>query len=332
MPMRVRVLLGLIVVALAVGLILWLVRSTPIGQPTPVGSPLPGGAPAVGGWTRLGDAPFARLEMATTAFDDRIWLAGGLNPDGSATDAVEVFDPASESWSDGPTLPAAVHHAALASDADRLVLVGGYAAPSFGPTDAVWILEPRADAWTPGPPLPEPRAAGALTFDGVRLVYGGGVGPGGVRSEVFALDGERWVEVGMLARPREHLAATSDGDGRVWFLGGRQGGLDSNLGDVDLVEGSEVTTLKAISPRGGVAAFFAPGIGACLSGGEAPLRAYTTVECVDGSGRITALPSMNDMRHGHGAGVVGDTAYVLLGGPTPGLSAQASVESLTIGR
>jgi hypothetical protein len=33
-------------------------------------------------------------------------------------------------------------------------------------------------------------------------------------------------------------------------------------------------------------------------------------------------------RHGHGAAVVDGIAYVLMGGPTPGLSAQSSVESL----
>lgn len=269
--------------------------------------------------------------MATAVHDGRFWLAGGLDPDGSASNEVRVFDAASGDWTDGPSLPAAVHHASLVSDGTRL-LMGGYAAPGFGPTDAVWLLSDGADAWTAGPPLPEPRGAGAAAWDGTRALYGGGLGQLGVRDEIFAFDGEAWSSVAGLSQAREHLGAASDGAGRTWFLGGRLGGIDTNLGTVDLVEGAAVAAIGELSPRGGVAAFLVPGIGACLTGGEAPLRALTLVECMDAGGRITALPEMTQTRHGHGAGVVDGVAWVLLGGPTPGLSAQSSVERLTLPR
>ena len=149
-----------------------------------------------------------------------------------------------------------------------------------------------------------------------------------MRGEVFALEGGEWVELGVLARPREHLAATSDGEGRVWVMGGRQGGLDRNVGDVEVVQGRSVELVASLTPRGGVAAFFAPGIGACLTGGEAPSFALTTVECVDAGGRVTAFPFMLQARHGHGAGVVDGVAYALLGGDVPGLDATPTAEML----
>ena len=77
-------------------------------------------------WQRLPDAPFARLEMGVAAHDGRIWMAGGLSPFGEALTDVEIYDPASGEWTDGPALPASVHHAALVSDGDRLLLIGGY--------------------------------------------------------------------------------------------------------------------------------------------------------------------------------------------------------------
>lgn len=331
---RTRVLAVLVVIGAIVAGGLWLIRLTPVGQPGPLGTPLPSDAGS-GGWRQLPDAPIARLEMATAVHRDQLWLAGGLEADGAATAAVSVFDPASGTWTDGPELPVAVHHASLVSDGERLVLIGGNAAPTFGQTDAVWLLEPGAAAWSPGPPLPAPRGAGAAAFDGERIVFGGGVGPdgagpSGTSDAVFALDGGAWSEVGRLSRPREHLAAASDGEGATWFLGGRQGGLETNVGDVDLVVGEEVRPLPALSPRGGVAAFFLPRVGACLTGGEALLRASTLVECVDASGRVLAPPSMSHQRHGHGAGVIGGTAYVLLGGPTPGLSVHSSIEAIDI--
>ncbi|MEO7295187.1 MAG: kelch repeat-containing protein, partial [Candidatus Limnocylindria bacterium] len=296
-----------------------------------LGSPLPSAHTTAAGWKAGPTAPFARLEMATAVLGGRIWLAGGFNPDGSATDEVAILDPATGEWTDGPRLPAAVHHAALAADGDQLFLIGGYLGSTGEVTDAVHVLDPADGVWESGPSLPEPRAAGAATHDGSRIVYGGGVGPGGVRDDVFVLASDEWSRIGALARTREHLAATTDGEGRSWFLGGRQGGLDRNVGDVDLVEGTSITLLATLSPRGGVAAFLAPEIGACLTGGEAPSFANATVECVDATGRVTALPDMIQRRHGHGAAVIDGIAYLLLGGEEPGLSASATVETLELG-
>ena len=328
--MLARVLLVLIALAIGGGVLVWIVRYQPFGPAGPVGSPLSSTHPAAAGWVEGSEAPFARLEMATAMLDGRIWLAGGLEPGGGVTDALSIFDPATGEWTDGPPLPAAVHHAALASDGDRLFLIGGYLAATNGPTDEVHVFDPSTGTWDAGPSLPEPRAAGAATHDGTRIVYGGGVGPGGVRDDLFALAEGAWSGIGTLTRAREHLAVATDGSGRAWFMGGRQGALDRNVGDVDLVEGTSVRRLPAVSSRGGVAAFFAPGIGACLTGGEAPSFALTTVECVDADGRITAMPEMGQRRHGHGAAVIDGIAYAVLGGAVPGLSASSTVEMLVL--
>jgi non-specific serine/threonine protein kinase len=295
---------------------------------TATSSPVAGTA----AWTELPDAPLARLEMATTAHDGRIWMAGGLSPLGEAISEVEVFDPATDEWTSGPPLPTAIHHAALVSDGDRLLLIGGYLGSSFNqPTDIVLALADGAESWEPGPSLPDARGAGAAAWDGSRVVYAGGVGVGGVSGDVFALVGDAWELMGAMPRAREHLAAASDGEGRTWLLGGRVGSLESNLGDVDLVEGDAVTPLPPLpTSRGGVGAFHLPGLGACLTGGEAPDRAFRTVECVDADGTVTTASDMLVERHGHGAAVVDGAAYVVLGGPVPGLSAHASVERLDL--
>lgn len=327
--MLTRVLLILIMVGIGAAFVVWVVRYQPFGPFGPIGSPLPSTHAAAAGWSEGPEAPFARLEMATAALDGRIWLAGGLTPDGGVTDELAVFDPATGEWTDGPSLPAPIHHAALASDGQRLFLIGGYR--ENGPTDEVHVLDPATGGWEPGPPLPEPRGAGAASHDGSRVVYAGGVGPGGVRDDIFVLADGRWSRIGTLTRAREHLAAATDGAGRVWFLGGRQGGLDRNVGDVDLVEGDDVRRLASLSARGGVAAFYAPGIGACLTGGEAPSFAFATVECVDALDYVTALPAMGQRRHGHGAAVVDGVVHALLGGTVPGLSASSTTEALALG-
>lgn len=285
-------------------------------------------------WERLDDAPFARLEMAVTAHGGRIWLAGGLSAFGDAMTEVDIYDPATASWTDGPALPSGLHHAALVSDGARLLLIGGYLGADFNrPTDLVLVLADGDTEWREGPPLPDARAAGAAAWDGDRVVYAGGVSGGAVVSDVFALADDAWIRLGSMAQPREHLAATSDEAGTVWLLGGRVGGLDSNMGVVETVSGTTIAAIASLpTPRGGVAAFHVPGLGACLTGGEAPDRAYTTVECITSDGTITTLPELNEPHHGHGAAVIDAVAYVLLGGPRPTLSAGATVEALAVGR
>lgn len=305
---------------------------SPLGaSASPTDVPSTATSAEVTGWERLEDAPFARLEMAVAAHDGRIWLAGGLSPFGEALTDVEVFDPAIGAWTDGPPLPASVHHAALVSDGDRLLLIGGYLGSEFNrPTDIVLVLADDAGTWTEGPPLPAARAAGAAAWDGERVVYAGGVGDG-VRADVYALRGDAWDRIGAMATPREHFAATSDLEGRTWLLGGRAGGLDSNMATVELVAGSDITMLDPLpTPRGGVAAFFDSALGACLTGGEAPDRAYTTVECTGTDGTMTTPPQLLEPHHGHGAAVVDGVAYVLLGGPEPMLTASATVEVLAL--
>ncbi|MGH3923403.1 MAG: hypothetical protein ACRDTT_11140, partial [Pseudonocardiaceae bacterium] len=84
--------------------------------------------------------------------------------------------------------------------------------------------------------------------------------------------------------------------------------------------------------RGGVAAFWSAGTGACLAGGEEPTGTLGAVECIDASGAVVVLPPLGLPRHGLGAAVVDGVAYVLLGGPKPGLSVSGTVEALPLKR
>ena len=289
-------------------------------------------APDERGWVRVALAPAALTEVAAAVHQERIWVAGGLDGAGRAVDLVLIYDPTSDSWTKGPPLPVAVHHSALVSNGDALFLIGGYSGDGFGrPTDAVYRL--REDGgWAPDEPLPEPRGAGAAAFDGRgRIMYGGGVGPAGVSAGVFMQDGRGWFSIASLSEAREHLAATSAGAGSVTFLGGRVGGLDGNLGTVEFVSNDGVVgrTEDLPTARGGIAAFSTGTLGACVVGGEGPNGTFGNVECV-GAFEVTTLPGLTVPRHGLGAVFLDGRAYVLLGGPQPGLTVSDVVEVLDL--
>ena len=291
-------------------------------------------APDALGWASRAAAPFSLTEVAGAAFEGELWVAGGLDLARAGSDLVGVYDPRTDRWRTGPRLPNGVHHASLVGTPDGLFLLGGYvAAPDEQPSDGVWRLAPGAAEWVAAAALPEPRGAGAAAWDGERIVYGGGVGPAGVSDTVWALEEGQWSVVGRLSRAREHLAATSGGDGRSWFLGGRTGGLETNLGTVDVVEGAAARFVGEVpTTRGGVAAFWWPAGGACLVGGESPGGTNTEVECIDADGGVTDLPRLQVARHGLTAAVIDDVALVGLGGPQPGLFVSDVLEALPLGR
>ncbi len=295
----------------------------------------PTAAPATtssGAWERRTDAPLELTEVAAAAHDDRIWVAGGLTADGDASSAVLIYDPAEDAWTEGPDLPEPVHHSTLVSDGETLRLIGGWTDSNFERfTDAVWRLDEANGSWVEDVALPEARTAGAAAWDGSRIVYGGGFDPDSVSAAVLAFQGDGWTQVARLANPREHLAATSDGSGATFLLGGRLSGLDGNLALADLVEGGSSTTIGELpTPRGGVAAFWWPALGACLVGGESPGGTNAQVECIDEDGDITVLPGLAHPRHGLGAAVVDGVAYVALGGDQPGLFVSPTLEAFEL--
>jgi hypothetical protein len=285
-------------------------------------------------WSPLAEADTALTEVGAAAFEGELWTAGGLTEEGEVSTAVQVYDPQSDTWRAGPDLPEPVHHASLIATDTGLVVVGGYRTLGFDPVADVFVLDDDGEAWVEAPDIPAPRGAGAGAWDGERLAYGGGVGDDGLAAEVWVVDdvqGGDWREVGTLSVARDHLAATSDGDGTVWFLAGRRGGLEANLGTVDRLGGDEVAAGGELpTPRGGVAAFFSDEHGACLAGGEAPDGTFAEVECVDGDGAATELPPLATARHGLGAAAIDGVAYVALGGPEPLLAVSTTIEALRV--
>jgi hypothetical protein len=282
-----------------------------------------------GGWTEGPPAREALTEVAVAAHDGRIWVAGGMGPDGAPVTTVQVLDPATGVWDLAPPVPEPVHHSALVSDGDALYLIGGY---GFDGAPRAAVHQLAGDGWTETAPLPEARGAGAATWDGAgRIVYAGGVGPDGVSDEAWAQTDHGWEPYGRLPEPLEHLAATSDGAGSVFVMGGRRGGLDTNSARVTVLGAGGGRALGEVpTRRGGVAAFWWPALGACLVGGESPGGTHAEVECLAPDGSLTSLPDLGRPRHGLGAAVVEGRAYVLLGGEQPGLFVSDLVEVLEL--
>jgi N-acetylneuraminic acid mutarotase len=272
-------------------------------------------------WKELDKAPGTFESSGVTVFDGKVWIAGGLDEARKPTRKVWVFDPSDESWEAGPDLPGVLTHTALSRNGDRLLLMGGFRFDS-GATAVknVWQLDEEGKRWERGPSLPIELGAAAAAWDGKRVVLAGGVRHDESTSDaVFVLEGDRWRELdAKLSEAREGLAADSDGNGKVWFMGGEAAGASggkTEYANVDVVSGDDVAQAGEVPiPRGAVAGVLLRPATACVVGGRNGAgRPIGAVECVDAAGKQLALPSLPVGRLGMVAALSGDKLYVFGG-------------------
>jgi hypothetical protein len=285
-------------------------------------------------WETLPAAPTARTEVTAAAVGSRIFVMGGFADDGSTVGAVQVYDAAAEAWSEGTDLPVGVNHPMSALLGGTVYVFGGYLGPGLSnPTERAFAL--RGGRWIDLAPMPEPRAAGGAGAAAGRLYVVGGVGPSGLAGPtlVFHPPTERWTIAPALPTPREHLGVASFDD-LVYAVGGRTGGIGSNLTAAEVFEpgtGKWRRLPEMPSARGGIGAAATDNGFILVPGGEAD-RAFDTVEAFDiRSGRWLVLPPMPTPRHGLGVAGVGSTVHVIAGGPSPGLAFSAANEALDLG-
>ena len=90
------------------------------------------------GWTSK-DVPFERRALASVAIDDKILVIGGMTSERGPTDKVVLYDPATDTWVDGPGFPSQAFGVAadnakgkvIASAADGTVY-------AWAPADTEW--------------------------------------------------------------------------------------------------------------------------------------------------------------------------------------------------
>ena len=125
-------------------------------------APHPKPKPQYAEWRRARSMPVPARESGAV-IRSKLYLFGGFSTyDVKATDAVQVFDPATGTWSRLHPMPRPVTHINPALDGDTVWFAGGFMGNNPGPavTD-VWKYVISADRWLPGPPLPAEREWGA---------------------------------------------------------------------------------------------------------------------------------------------------------------------------
>ncbi len=136
---------------------------------------------------------------------------------------VEVYDPATDTWSTGPSLPAACESPGIGVLGDEIYVAGGLEADR-GTTPALKIFDPAQGTWRTGPPMPTGRAFVASAVLQGRLVILGGwpVYPQQIplaTVEAYDPETESWSMLPPMPVPRREASAAVL-EGILYVIGG----------------------------------------------------------------------------------------------------------------
>ena len=185
-----------------------------------------------GRWEAMAPMPTPRGNISAAALDGKIYVPGGYDanaPSGQRQlDVLEIYDPASDSWSGGAALPEPLSGVAVAAHGGRLYAFGGITADG-SLSNRAFVYDPAADAWQAKAPMPgggRAFAAAATLNDQVYVAGGWYVNT----VEVYDPASDTWSTAASMNQARQSPGLTAAPDGRLYVSGGGTDtwdGLDS---------------------------------------------------------------------------------------------------------
>ena len=201
------------------------------------------------GWTTVDteNEPTARHENAFVEAGGNFYLLGGRGER-----PVDIYDPETQRWSEGPAPPFQMHHFQAVVYEGNIYVVGAWADsyPRENGLSHVYIYDTDRDAWEQDAPIPPERrrgAAGAVVRNGKIYVIGGNVGGHGPHAtavgwfDVFDPETGEWTALRDRPAPhaRDHFQAGLVDD-KIIAVGGRDSGVegfsDSTITAVDVYD------------------------------------------------------------------------------------------------
>jgi N-acetylneuraminic acid mutarotase len=297
-----------------------------------------------GSWETRAPLPYRVQEIYPALHEGRIWVAGGLSPDVAEggdiglSDRVVVYDPATDVWSDGPSLPEPRHHPYLVSTEEGLFVFGGFVAGEGG----VWSgsadvlrLDEEAGRWERVAELLHPQSETVAAVLGGVVYLATGRAPEGEANADWDDQSDMarvqrfdpatlQVSAGPAAPTARNSAAGAVLEGKLYVVGGRtvEGGNRADAEVFDPATGAWERLTPMPEPQGGIAAaahqgrlyvfggeFFGAG------GSGVHERSWVYEPADDAWEEIVPMPVP---RHGLGAVTVGDAIYVVAGASEAG--------------
>jgi len=189
----------------------------------------PGAVPSH--WVSRAQMPTARARLAVAAYAGKVYAIGGDSDDG-VSGAVEVYDPATDTWTRRTSKPRPVRNIGAAVLNDRIYVPGGYDALDQA-IATVEVYDPQTDTWSEISPLPTPLFAYAIVaLKGKLYLFGGSNGMRYLNSVfIYEPESDTWTTGTPMSEPRGFCAAAVVGS-QIYVLGGYDGQSESALCEV----------------------------------------------------------------------------------------------------
>lgn len=132
---------------------------------------------AGGAWSTLAPAEDARTHPTHGFIDGKLYVVGGIDSSYAADGKLEIYDPATDTWTTGAGLPNPLSGGGGAVLNGKLYMIGGCSFDfSCGQNTAVNVYDPATDTWSTAADYPEPVAANACAGIDNKIYCAGGNG------------------------------------------------------------------------------------------------------------------------------------------------------------
>lgn len=180
----------------------------------------------LGSWSTAAPMPSAKKQFrnSTVTLDGNIYVIGGvLSANGAITDAVDIYDPESDSWSSAASLPLPLWRSAAAVVNEKIYLFGGYRSTAgfpFSPSNQSFVYDPELNTWTEIASLSSTRGSQiAVAVSGQIHVIGGASSSASNAHDIYDPSLDEWTTAEPLPTARAGLAGNLVGN-QIIVVGG----------------------------------------------------------------------------------------------------------------
>jgi N-acetylneuraminic acid mutarotase len=295
-----------------------------------------GQALAQGIWETKTPMPTARNSSHEGVIGDLLYVAGGhLGGALGVTGALEVYSPATDSWTAAASMPGPVYGGAVGVIDGKLYVAGGWNWPiSSIPQRTLQIYNPATNAWSFGPNMPRLSGCSVAGVINRRLyVHSPCDGYSGYRKRLHIYDANTnsWIADGPPA-PNYHIGPGGVVlDGKFYVVGGHEpSGSWDKLDVYDPATNSWNTLAPMPTPRWGSTVGVINGK-LYVAGGLSDVEVFDTLEVYDPATNTWSTETpMPTARHNSPGGVIGSKFYVAGGAGWTGMLPTLEVFSPTV--
>lgn len=270
--------------------------------------------PSTDAWTLKTPMPTTtRSNLGVAAgTNGKVYAMSGWSRDvGWVVGTVEGYDPGTDSWATGASIPTARQAFGAASATNgKIYTMGGTVYEPYTPLTTMEEYDPVADTWTARAPMPTARWSLAVVGAPNGKVYAlGGYGlSGGLASGVYNPAGflgtveeydpssDTWTAKASMPTPRAYLTAVAAPDGKIYAIGGFSGPNRTDpsgyLATVEVYDPSTDTWSSGTDLSVARAGLGAAAVGETLyaiGGYTYTSTAVDAVEAASGAGAITSV-------------------------------------------